>query len=322
MYSYCISIHTMSDSKCNAHQEDDKGNTSGAICNDMAEAEGMNKIKDIYRKYLLNNRPEEENTEECKKYSTDKLAIINQCKKEAEDNLPEFIIPDDPETQEQEPVDDNAYFDKTKKEFTTILNNLQNATVDFAMNIENSDINIIAEEVRNIEYLLDSRVNGYNKRLNNLSTDELKEHTEIVESINKIIEEIGDAREKFHKQYERLVNPKRKFGDDYTIRTRVFPAPFTNQKGTDIGRIEQVYEGELPYGATDYVDHFLVNLYRSIENETGQTNDQKAFEYEEADRLFIRPLLARKDNTGGGSRNAKKSASKKSRTLRKRRARK
>jgi len=309
----------MSESKCKAEQEDASGNTSGAICNDMAEAEGMNKIKDIYRKYLLNNRPEKEKTEECKKYSSDKLAIINQCKKEAEENLPEFIIPDDPETQEQEPVDNNAYFDKTKQEFTTILNNLQNATVDFAMNInKNNDINIIAEEVRNIEYLLDSRVNGYNKRLNNLSTNELKEHAEIVESINEIIEKIGDAREKFHKQYERLVNPKRKFGDAYTIRTRVFPAPFTNQKGTDIGRIEQVYEGELPYGATDYVDHFLVNLYRSIENETGQANAQKAFEYEQADPLIIRPLK----NKDGGSRNAKKSASKKSRTLRKRRARK
>lgn len=313
----------MSDSKCNAKQEDDKGNTSDKICNDMADAEGMNMIKDIHRKYLLNNRPEKEETEECKKYSTDKLAIINQCKKEAEDNLPDFIIPDDPETQEQEPIDNNAYFDKTKQEFTTILTKLQNATVDFAMNInKNNDINIIAEEVRNIEYLLDSRVNKYNKRLNNLSTDELKELAEIVESINEIIEEIGDAREKFHKQYERLVNPKRKFGDAYIIRTRVFPAPFTNQKGTDIGRIEQVYEGELPYGATDYVDHFLVNLYRSIENETGQANAQKAFEYEQADPLMIRPLLAREDNTGGGSRNAKKSASKKSRTLRKRRARK
>ena len=310
----------MSDPKCKAQKEDASNNTSEEICKQLGAATTKNELTKKYHKHALQNHPDK--NPECRDYATNKMALINQCNKKAEQKFDgadsDGNLSDEPETQEQEPVENNMYFDETKKEFTTILTKLQNATVDFAMNIENSDINIIAEEVRNIEYSLDSRVNEYNIRLNNLSTDELKELAEIVESINEIIEKIGDAREKFHKQYERLVNPKRKFGDAYIIRTRVFPAPFTNQKGTDIGRIEQVYEGELPYGATDYVDHFLVNLYRSIENETGQANAQKAFEYEQADPLMIRPL----NKKDGGSRNAKKSASKKSRTLRKRRARK
>lgn len=201
------------------------------------------------------------------------------------------------------------------------LNNISETTKEIIENTDNRDVDDMqraAEEIKKNENSVTEIVHKLNKQQALIPKTEISEYEDAIGEVNDAINNADNEINNFYKQYERLMKRKGISDKTYTIRTRVFPAPFTNQKGTEIGRIEQVYEGELPYGATDYVDHFLVNLYRSIENETGQANDQKAFEYEEADPLIIRPL----NKKDGGSRNAKKSASKKSRTHRKRRARK
>ena len=141
------------------------------------------------------------------------------------------------------------------------------------------------------------------------------------EKIRKIetgITDIYNALTEFNNRYKRILQKEAFEKESFVIYTRVFPAPFVNSKGNKVGRIEHSYEGQVPYGPTDYVDHFLVNLYRNIENETGAQNGTDAFEYTEADPLTIYPVKgAGKSNTLKKRRKKNSKNRRKSKTERK-----
>jgi len=144
---------------------------------------------------------------------------------------------------------------------------------------------------------------------------------EMEEKIRKIetgITDIYNALTEFNNRYKRILQKEAFEKESFVIYTRVFPAPFVNSKGNKVGRIEHSYEGQVPYGPTDYVDHFLVNLYRNIENETGAQNGTDAFEYTEADPLTIYPVKgAGKSNTLKKRRKKNSKNRRKSKTERK-----
>jgi hypothetical protein len=65
-----------------------------------------------------------------------------------------------------------------------------------------------------------------------------------------------------------------------TTITRLFPLAWQNSKGYNIGNIITLVRGDKPYSTTDNVDHYLYNLFQSIQEETGKTSTDAKKKYD------------------------------------------
>ena len=65
-----------------------------------------------------------------------------------------------------------------------------------------------------------------------------------------------------------------------TTITRLFPLAWQNSKGYNIGNIITLVRGDKPYSTTDNVDHYLYNLFQSIQEDTGKTSTDAKKKYD------------------------------------------
>ena len=109
---------------------------------------------------------------------------------------------------------------------------------------------------------------------------------------NKSIAELGNINKSIIREKEANIKEltsevtKLKIDKDGNVKgplttiTRLFPLAWNNSKGYNIGNIITLVRGDKPYSTTDNVDHYLYNLFQSIQEETGKTSTDAKKKYD------------------------------------------